>query len=442
MSDGSPAGSTTSTGRSRWRGVLTWSVNGPIVLAMLAVSSRTLTYLEAYVGWLAARAVAAAVIVALVLRRPVPGLGAVRRIAARFPSFPAFSLRGLELWWVVTAATYGIFVLQMFPPAYLPGRGEEVLRTEDLAVGWPSQRLGWLVDRNTLLALHGNDAEATAFTTVDLASEPPVAELHPAPWREILGLTLVPPHAVAFAHDGDGARNFSIDLDSKAAVEISRPGVVASAYDAASDRLCVIERPAHGLLGQTAESLRCLPAAGYLSGDLSVSRSYSLAPLAVAEALVFEPGPTGRILAWGGGSERPLVEIDLAAGSARVLDTPPGHGSVAVDGSRRRAYLTNWIRGTLAVIDLDRFAVEREAFLGGAPGSIAVLPSIGGIAVGTYLSGNLMILDADTLELRARLKTRWRGRDVVWDDAHRTLFFADSWGVHRVRFPADWRATR
>src|SRR4051812_26028875 len=63
---------------------LKWLTSAPIALLLAILSARSFNYLGAYLSRWGARAVVLAAIAAVLLRRPVPGLAAVRAFARRF----------------------------------------------------------------------------------------------------------------------------------------------------------------------------------------------------------------------------------------------------------------------------------------------------------------------------------------------------------------------
>ncbi len=58
---------------------------------------------------------------------------------------------------------------------------------------------------------------------------------------------------------------------------------------------------------------------------------------------------------------------------------------------------------------------ERERYVGGFPGEVVGLNGTPWIAVGQYLGGAVLVLDADSLAEVARLPAAWKVRGVAWD---------------------------
>ncbi|MFN7951462.1 MAG: hypothetical protein U0610_07035 [bacterium] len=434
----------------RW---LVRAVNALVAVGVALVCVLSYPLAASYLGR-ATPALAVARVAGGWLGRPLPGLAIVRRATARFAWLPVLRAPGAELLWVSLASLYAVFLATAVPAALRGSVAAGELRVEDLVHGWKTMALGWCPDRQRLVALHGSGAEQPGFSVIDLSDEPPVARFRPFPWREDESpLVVLSARGLALAHGARSRRRLTVDVDRIAAEATAEEGIVASAYDPEAERLYLVSDRSAGAAGAARGEVLSISIDAYLRGEVASARRYPIPERSGAIALAVDRTTHRRLLVSGGRGTDDVLELDLSTGALRSVRVPPVHAGLAIDGARGRAYVTNSTRSSLFAIDLERMEVEREIWIGGVAGPVAVLAGVGALAVGTQLTGELVLLDAETLETRARLVTCRRGdpftgfaeslilgesRDLAWDERGRALYLADGCGVRRVRLPAGW----
>lgn len=424
-------------------------------MTVLGLAPSSLVLAEAYLGRAGRIALVVALVAAPVIGRPIPMLGRIRAATRRTSTLPIFARPGFELWWCALLVLWSVGLATAFPGHLRGALGSEIVRVEDLAHGWKASRIGWAAERHELVGVHADGADYLGFTIVDVSGTPPVSRFFAAPWdNAVLDLTMLGAHGLAVAHTEHDDKSFLIDLDRRMAETRPEAGVIASAFDPVNDRIHVIQRGKRTAITGGDTAVLTLDLDDYLAQRWSEARRHELATPEAPTALAMDPRDPDHLYVRGEGGTRGIADIDLASGAARTLDLPPPLGGLAVDAARRRAYVTNGARSSLYEISLDGFDLEREVWLGGVPGTLDVLTGTGAIAVGTRMTGELLVLDQDTLDVHVRLKTCWRKdpafragaalflgemRELRWDEPSRTLFVADVCGLRRVRFPAGWR---
>ncbi len=440
---------------SRGRRAQAWLLAVPLALIVLGLTVSSLVLAEAYLGRAGRIALIAALVAAPTIGRPIPGLGRIRAATRRLRSLPIFSRPGLELWWLVQLVLWSVGLATAIPGHLRGALGADVVRVEDLAHGWKASCIGWAPERHELIGVHADGADYLGFTIVDVSGTPPVSRFFSAPWdNAVLDLTMLGTHGLAVAHTEHDDRSFLIDLDRRTATTRPEVGVIASAFDPVNDRIHVIQRGRRTVVSGGDTRVLTLDLDDYLAERWSEAQHHEITTPSAPTALATDPHDPNHLYVRGEGSTRGIAEIDLVRGETRALDLPPPLGGLAIDAQRRRAYVTNGARSSLYEISLDGFELEREVWLGGVPGTLDVLTGTGAIAVGTRMTGELLVLDQDTLEVYVRLKTCWRKdpafrtgaalflgemREFAWDEPSRTLFVADVCGLRRVRFPPGWR---
>lgn len=435
--------------------------SGVLGLAMAGLCAHGALLASAYLGRLGGAALGAAVAAAIVRRRPVPGLGAVRWVTARLARWPIVTRPGIEALWAALAALELVALAILAPALHRGSVRAEGFVIEDLARGWKSTQVRWSAAQTRVIAVHGSGAEQHGFTLVDASGDPPVGRFRPAPWPDdVASLTVLSGRGLLLAHTMDSRRAFVIDEEALAAHELRDDvnGVTATGYDAASRRVFLARRAdSDGGPGSSGTEVLAVGVDDYLRGELAGARRYPVAAISGATEIHVDAAAPERLYLRGGTWSRAIVELDLGSGASRTVDVPTGVSGLAIDARHGRAYVTNGVRGSVLAIDLERFAVERETWVSGLPGPIAALPAVRGVAVGTRAGGELVVLDEADLGLRARLLTcaerdplvrlgeailMGKARDLDWDDRGRSVFFADGCGVRRIRFPEGWCASR
>lgn len=436
----------------RWAQVF---LNGGIALAIVPMCVLSYPLAASYAGR-ATPVVVFAVAAALLRRRAVPGLGWVRRVTARLRWFPVLRAPGIEALWFVLGLLYATFFGLAVPAVFRGAVAADELRVEDLVHGWKPLALGWLPLQRRLVALHGSSAEALGVSVVDVSGDPPVSRFLPVPWREDESpLTALGNLGLVLAHGTRSAARLTIDARLLAHRIVPEQGTAASAYDAETRLVYLFQRRGEGGGAGASSGLVAVDVDAYLRDDLAAARRYPLPEPSGSIRLAVDHTTHARVLVSGGRASAEVWMLDLASGAWRSVRVPPVHAALVVDGRRGKGYVTSSTRSSLVAIDLARLEVEREIWVGGVAGPIAVLDGVGAIAVGTQLTGELLLLDGDTLETRARLATCRRGdpftgfaeslimgesRDLAWDEADRAIYVADGCGVRRVRLPAGWCA--
>lgn len=436
-------------------------------LALVALCAHAALVASAYLGRLGAAALGAAVVAVIVRARPVPGLGAVRWLVARagLGGWPIVARPGSEALWAVLAALYGVAFAITAPALHRGSFGAEGVAVEDLARGWKSTQVRWSSDHARVVAVHGSGAEQHGFTLVDASGDPPVGRFRPAPWRDdVASLTVLGGRGLLLAHTMDHGRALVIDEERLTVRELGEAaggGVTGTAYDPASRRVFLARRAdGAGRDGQRGDDsgteVLAVDVDDYLRGELDGARRYAVPSVSGAAELHLDAAAPERLYLRGGAWSPRIVELDLAHGATRAVSVPAGHSGLAIDARHQRGYVTHGLRGSVLAIDLASFTVNRETWVSGLPGPVAALPAVRGVGVGTRAGGELVVLDEESLELRARLLTcaerdplvrlgeailMGKARDLDWDDAGRAVFFADGCGVRRIRFPVGWCAS-
>ncbi len=431
------------------------SLNALVALAIVPLCVFTYPLAASYLGRATPVATLAVVIVVL-RRRAVPGLGWIRRVTARLGWLPVLRAPGVEALWFALGLLYATSFGVALPAVFRGAVAAREIRVEDLVHGWKTSSLGWLSEQRRLVALHGSSAEVLGVSVVDVSGDPPVSRFRPVPWREDESpLTVFGALGLALAHGTRRAERLAVDAKRLTYGVVPEQGIAASAYDAETGLVYLFQRRGEGDGDRASSALVAVEVDAYLQGDLGVARRYPLPEPSGSVRLAVDHTTHRRVLVSGGRASAEVWMVDLASGAWRSVRVPPVHAALAIDGAHGRGYVTSSTRSSLIAIDLARLEVEREIWIGGVAGPVAVLDGVGAIAVGTQLTGELLLLDRDTLETRARLATCRRGdpftgfaealilgesRDLAWDQADRAIYVADGCGVRRVRLPAGWCA--
>lgn len=158
--------------------------------------------------------------------------------------------------------------------------------------------------------------------------------------------------------------------------------------------------------------------------ELAGARSYALPP-AIRYPDEVRLDADGRHAWVRGDCGDVLARVDLETG--RVLEVPDRRFSWGIaPRDEGGVYETHAVRQVVVARDREG-RVLRERWVGGFPRAVVRLAGTPWIAVGQYLGGGVVVLDAETLKTVTRISAGFGVRGIAWD-GHR-LFWGDGQGV-------------
>jgi hypothetical protein len=128
-----------------------------------------------------------------------------------------------------------------------------------------------------------------------------------------------------------------------------------------------------------------------------------------------------------------LVEVSLPDGK-RLRTLPVGGwvGSVVIDSSSDRLYLSRPTGSSVLVVDLQHLVVREQLRLGFGVGPLALLHGSGLLAVANPLRSELTLVDLQTLEVTDRVRVGFGANVLATDAAGEKLYITTSCGTLEI----------